>query len=53
LGSVSREDLVETAPLPGPGEGLMPRRVSSLEDWFISTAQCLPRSAVKVRTVRR
>jgi hypothetical protein len=38
FGCLSREDLVETAPLPGPGEGLMPRRVSSLEDWFISTA---------------
>jgi hypothetical protein len=34
---LSFEDLVETAPLPGPGEGLMPRRVLSLEDWFIST----------------
>ena len=43
---LSREDLVETAPLPGPGEGLRPRRVLSLEDWFISTAQCLPRSTV-------
>jgi hypothetical protein len=53
LGCLSREDLVETALLPGPGEGLMPRRVSSLEDWFISTAQCLPRFAVRVKTVRR
>jgi len=53
LGSLSREDLVEPAPLPGPGDGLMPRRVSSLEDWFISTAQCLLQFAVKVETVRR
>ena len=30
------------APLPGPGEGLTPRRVSSHEDWFISTTQRLP-----------
>ena len=48
---LSCEDLVETAPLPGPGEGLRPRRVLSLEDWFISTAQCLPRSAVTGQTV--
>lgn len=53
LGRLSCEDLVETAPLPGPGEGLMPRRVSSLEDWFISTAQCLPRSTVTRKPVRR
>jgi hypothetical protein len=26
----------------GPGEGLTPRRVSSLEDWSISTTQRLP-----------
>jgi len=50
---LSREDLGERAPLPGPGEGLMPRRVLSLEDWFISTASCRPRSAVTGRTVRR
>ena len=35
---LSYQDLGERAPLPGPGEGLMPRRVLSLEDWFISTA---------------
>jgi len=31
------EDCHETAPLPGPGEGLTSRRVWSREDWFIST----------------
>jgi hypothetical protein len=35
---LSYQDLGERAPLPGPGEGLMPRRMLSLEDWFISTA---------------
>lgn len=32
LGRVSLEDCDETAPLPGLGEGLMPRRVLSRED---------------------
>src|SRR5690349_16530576 len=39
---VSREDWHETAALSGPGEGLTPWRVSSREDWFISTTQRLP-----------
>jgi len=34
---LSGEDCDETAPLPGPGEGLTSRRVWSREDWFIST----------------
>src|SRR2546430_11142139 len=42
LRHLSREDCSETAPLPGPGEGPTPRRVSSREDWSISTTPCLP-----------
>ena len=37
FGCLSFEDCHETAPLPGPGEGLTSRRVWSREDWFIST----------------
>ncbi|MCA1709920.1 MAG: IS110 family transposase, partial [Actinobacteria bacterium] len=39
---VPLEDCGETAPLPGPGEGLTSRRVWSREDWFISTTQRFP-----------
>ena len=42
LRHLSCEDCSETAPLPGPGEGPTPRRVSSREDWSISTTPCLP-----------
>jgi len=42
LRHLSCEDCSETAPLLGPGEGPTPRRVSSREDWSISTTPCLP-----------
>lgn len=47
------ENCHETAPLPGSGRGLTPRRVSSFEDWSISTVLRPSRPSCALLTTTR